>query len=184
MRCDIKQYWDMTDADLREIYDHARAHDLLERVVYDAGLNWKLFQMFVRRAECFCAVRADGRWRGFFYLSHFEGATARLHLGLADDGGGGPAAGERLSRNSAIIDDDRPDRLARQVLDWCLATFEFRSLLVVVPAADQRANRLWAALGAERLAEIPGLCWLDKKKQNVSGSLFHYRSAAARPVPA
>lgn len=154
MQCEIKQYWDLNDDDVQAVYDHAVDEKLLDRVVYDAGLNRKMFPLFVRRAECFCAVRSGGNPAGFFYLSHFEGATARLHLALA-------------AKPSA----DR-DALVCRVLDWCFETFDFKSLLIITPADDQDASKLWTSLGADRLAEVPGLCWLEKKKKNVTGNLF------------
>ena len=158
MTYDIKQYWDLSDDDLRQLYDQALKDELLDRVAYDAKLNRSLFPLFARRAECFCGLRAGGRWNGFFYLSRFEGATARLHLALP---------------GSAV-----PAAAVRQVLDWCFETFEFKSLFIVAPAGDAQAAALWPALGAERLADIPGLCWLENRKKNVPGRLFVMRPTA------
>ena len=153
MQCDIRQYWDLSDEDIQAVYDQAERGKLLDRAAYDVGLNRKLFHFFARRAECFCAVYAEKRLAGFFYLSRFEGATARLHLALA-----------------AAPDGVRQD-LARQALDWCFSTFDFKSLFIVAPAGDAEAAELWTSLGAQTLAEVPGLCWLEKKKKNVPGRL-------------
>ncbi|MDR2946596.1 MAG: hypothetical protein LBV79_07625 [Candidatus Adiutrix sp.] len=184
MQCDIKQYWDLTDGDVDAVYQHAVREKLLDRILYDAASSRALFQLFARQAECFCAVyapaaasagsagssrgfgrvpsdspaRPAGRNAGFFYLSHFEGATARLHLALA--------GGEKREAAPPALG------FARQILDWCFATFEFKSLLTVSPAADESQARLWVDLGAAPLAEVPGLCWLEKQKKTAPGRVF------------
>lgn len=155
MQCDIKQYWDLSDNDIYAVYDHAAGENFLTGAVYDASLSREMFQLFARQAECFCAVLVNGGNYGFFYLSRFEGATARLHLALP----GGEADGLR-------------EDVGRRILDWCFSIFEFKSLLAVTPAADAEAARLWSALGAGRLSEVPGLCWLEQKKRSVPGALF------------
>lgn len=157
MRCDIKQYWDLTDGDLHAVYDHAVREKILDRVFYDATLSRKMFPLFVRQTECFCALRSERSPAGFFSLSRFEGATARLRLGLSGR--------------------DRSDQ-AVEALDWCFSTFEFKSLLLVCPASDSEAAELCLGLGAARLAEIPGLCWLEKKKKSVAGTLFMFNRLA------
>lgn len=180
MTSEIKQYWDLIDDDLHAIYDQALEHRLLDRVAYDARMGRGLFLLFVRRAECFCALKTGERWSGFFYLSHFEGATARLHLALPElpssRTGGQPSASRTGS--AALPRPAAPAPVIRQVLDWCFETFGFKSLFIVTPASDQAAAALWSGLGAERLADIPGLCWLEKQKKTAAGSLF-----VMRPLP-
>ncbi|MDR0882572.1 MAG: hypothetical protein LBP55_08515 [Candidatus Adiutrix sp.] len=99
--------------------------------------------------------------QGFFYLTDFEGATARIHFALY-------AAG-------------RPARLAlgRQVLAWCWATFELQALLGVIPGLNLGAVNYARALGGRELGRLPGYCWVARLKRAVAGRQFLFEREAA-----
>lgn len=175
----IKLYWEMSDAGLEELYEIGRAEGVLDHVLYDVRADKNLFLIFARKAEVFGAVYApggafrprgaeerspgrpkDGRPLGFFYLDSFEGSTARLHFCLF-----------RAGRNERLA-------VGRQVLDWCFETFEFKSLVGVVPALNPGAVGYARAMGGRCLGLIPGACWIERLRRTVAGVQFVFKPAA------
>lgn len=148
-------YWELSDSQLSEIYHTARREGVLDRVAFDTSVNEECFLLFARRVEVFgTTFDSENRPVGFFYLTNFEGATARIHFCLFEAG--------------------HPHRVAvgRRVLDWCFDVFEFKALIGVIPSGNAGAIGYARKMGGREIARIPGLCWMDKLKRSVSGVQF------------
>ncbi|MDR0882573.1 MAG: hypothetical protein LBP55_08520 [Candidatus Adiutrix sp.] len=64
---EIKLHWQMTEAEVAELYRVGRAEGALTVVAYDARrLDLTLFEAFARRAEVFGAVYEGGYSPGLF----------------------------------------------------------------------------------------------------------------------
>lgn len=152
----IKQYHRLTDEDLAELYRLGRDCGALSVTALDfAGFDQNWFWLFARRAEVFAAVEGGpGRFVGFFYLTDLLAATARIHFCLFREG--------RRRRAS----------IARDVLGWCFAAFEFQSLTGIVPVINQGAARFARECGGRELGLIPGACFVDRLRRAVGGQQF------------
>lgn len=148
-------YWELSDSQLSEIYHTARRENLLDHVAFDAPVNEECFMLFARRVEVFGTVYdPENRPVGFFYLTNFEGSTARIHFCLFE-------AGHR--RRVAV---------GGRVLDWCFEVFEFKALIGVIPSINTGAIGFARKMGGREVARIPGLCWIEKLKRSVNGVQF------------
>lgn len=148
-------YWELSDSQLSEIYHTARRENLLDQVAFDASVNEECFMLFARRVEVFgTAYDPEGRPLGFFYLTNFEGSTARIHFCLFEAG--------------------HPHRVAAggRVLNWCFEVFEFKALIGIIPSINTGAIGYAHKMGGREIARIPGLCWIEKLKRSVSGVQF------------
>lgn len=154
---DIKLYWHLSDEDLGRLYDIGKADGVLDLVAFDANISREMFALFAQRVEFFGAVYGGGDGgepMGFFYLTSFEGGTARLHF-----------CNFRVARPFLA-------ELGRLVLDWCFETFEFKSLIGIVPAFNVGAIRFAREMGGREMGRIPGMCWMERLKRAVSGIQF------------
>lgn len=152
---EIKTQWQLSDEQLSNIYEAARREGVLGLVAFDTAVDEEGFLLFARRVEVFGSGFDDqGRPLGFFYLTSFEGSTARLHFCLL-------AAG-------------RPHRqfLGRAVIDWCFKTYELESLIGVAPSINRGACQYAREMGGQEMGVIPGLCWIDRLKRSVGGVQF------------
>lgn len=148
-------YWELSDSQLSEIYHTARREGVLDQVAFDAPVNEECFLLFARRVEVFgTSYDSEGRPVGFFYLTNFEGATARIHFCLFEAGHFHRAA------------------VSRRVLDWCFEVFEFKALIGVIPSVNTGAIGFARKMSGLEIARIPGLCWIEKLKRSVSGVQF------------
>ncbi len=158
--CEIKLYWQLTEEELAEVYKIAEAEKLLDLVAFDAAINKQMFLLFAGQVEVFGLVlhltdnAPKGKPVGFFYLTAFEGATARLHFCAFKAGR------------------DHRHRLGKIALDWCFATFEFQSLVGVIPAYNLGARQYALEMGGEFRGLIPGACWIKRLKRAVAGAQF------------
>ena len=161
-RDNIRLYWSLSDDDLSRLYSQAKADGALDVMAYDLAVSEDLFVLFARKAEVFGAVYGSKKDPlGFFYLTGFEGGTARIHFCLFRAG--------------------RADRLeiGRQVLAWCFETFEFQCLLGVVPEINQGAARFAENCGGLKMGKVPGFCWVDRLKRAVGGLQFLFTPPVA-----
>jgi len=148
-------YWELSDAQLSDIYHTARRENVLEQVAFDAPVNEECFLLFARRVEVFGACfDPDGRPAGFFYLTNFEGSTARIHFCLFEAGHACRAT------------------IGGRVLDWCFEVFEFKALIGIIPSTNTGAIGFARKMGGREIARIPGFCWIEKLKRSVSGVQF------------
>lgn len=152
---DIKLHWGLSDAQLSEIYQTAKKEGVLSLVAFDGDIDEKGFMLFAKDVAVFGSGFDDqGRPLGFFYLTSFEGATARLHFCFFQAG--------RAQRHL----------LGRQVMGWCFKTFRFESLIGIVPVINRGACQYAREVGGKEMGVIPGICWIDRLKRAVSGVQF------------
>ncbi len=152
---DIKLYWHLTDGEFGRLYDVGQRDGVLDMVAFDTQVSRDMFILFARRTEVFGAVYDDRRVpMGFFYLTSFEGGTARLHF--CNFKAARPVLAE----------------LGRLVLNWCFETFEFQSLIGIVPSFNGGAIRFAREMGGREMGRIPGACWVERLKRAVSGIQF------------
>lgn len=155
MNFGLKLYWQLSDDDLSKIYQTAKREGVLNLVAFDVDINEECFKLFARRVEVFgAAFNDEGRPVGFFFLANFEGATARFHFCFLKAG--------------------RKDRrvIGQTVLDWCFGTFEFQSLIGVIPSINQGACQFAREMGGKEMGIIPGMCWINRLKRSVGGVQF------------
>lgn len=150
----IKLYWHLSDEELDRLYDIGKGDGVLDIVAFDANVSREMFMMFTRRVEVFGAVYDECIPMGFFYLTSFEGGTARLHF-----------CNFRAARPVLA-------ELGRLVLDWCFETLEFQSLIGIVPSFNVGAIRFAREMGGREMGRIPGVCWMERLKRAVSGIQF------------
>lgn len=153
----IRLYWELSDKELGEIYATAQAERVLDIVAYDCQVDLERFLLFARRVEVFGAVMDGDKTMGFFYLTSFEGSTARVHFCLFEAG--------REYREEA----------GRAVLDWCFKSFEYGrlvSLIGIVPAINQGVIKYAREMGGQEMGTIPGFCWIERLKRSVGGVQF------------
>lgn len=146
-------------AEIRELYQAGAADGTLNLVAYDCPeLSGDLFETFVRRLDrigFFAGVYdACARPLGFFFLSCFEGETARVHFCVFSR-----AAGER-------------HELGGFVLKNIFRLFKLKSLIGVVPVINPGAARYCAEMGGARRGLIPGACWIARLRRAVGGIQF------------
>ena len=153
---EIKLYWQLTDAELGNIWFRGMVCGALPLMARDIQeMTPELFSLFARRVEVFGSIYTpDGVNVGLFYLTDFEGSTAQIHFCLFEAG--------------------RKDRLAigREVLDWCFKTFEFQAVVGIVPSINQGAARFARECGGREMGIIPGHCWIARLKRAVGGHQF------------
>lgn len=151
----IMLYWQLSEDQLTEVYETARTEGVLSLVAFDVQASEELFLIFARQAEVFGVVYGpDGRPLGFFYLTGFEGSTARAHFCYFQAGR------------------ERRGVIGRAVLDWCFSTFELRSLIGVIPSINPGACRYAREMGGREMGLIPGLCWIARLRRCVGGVQF------------
>ena len=152
----VKLYWELSDQELEAIYTLSLREGILPGLPFEAGLSTANFCLFARRVEVFGAVYGlDLNPKALFFLTNFEGNTARFHLRLLSS--------EAKSTGQL---------LPKWVGDWCFRHFEFRSLTLLLPTIDTGANCLAVDMGGQHLGEIPGACWVKGLKKTVAGELF------------
>lgn len=151
----IYLYQDLDRKQLETIYETARDERVLDLVSFDAPINKDKFLRAVKQLEVFgTGFDETGRPLGFFYLTSFEGATARLHFCFFKAG--------------------CPDRLAigRAVLAWCFDSFKLEALIGVVPYFNRPALNYALEMGGREMGSIPGMCWIHRLKRAVGGVQF------------
>lgn len=152
----------LSSDELRELYETGAGDGTLNAVAYDCPrLDGQLFETFVRRLDrigFFAGVydRA-GQSVGFFFLSCFEGETARLHF--------------CLFRRAA----QRRHEIGDFALKHIFRLFQVKTLIGLVPVINPGAARYARAMGGQEMGLIPGACWIARLRRSVGGVqfLFH-----------
>ena len=158
MEYQVKLYWELNDQELEAVYGLSLHENILAGLPFEAGLSATHFCLFAKRVEVFGVVYGvDLSTKALFFLTNFEGNTARFHLRLFSGSGG---------------DKNEPQLLPKWVGDWCFKHFEFRSLTLLIPSVGTESSCLGLDMGGHHLGEIPGACWIKDIKRTVPGDLF------------
>ncbi|UQZ89812.1 hypothetical protein C4J81_11565 [Deltaproteobacteria bacterium Smac51] len=169
------KFWTSHDTGLsldevKELYEIGAADGTLDIVAYDCPrLSPGLFETFVRRLDkigFFAGVYGDqDRPVGFFFLSCFEGDTARIHFCLFNYG---------MERRHEIGD---------FVLETCFNFFKLKTLIGLVPVINQGAANYCLEMGGRKTVLIPGACWIARLRRSVGGLQYlFFPRASAKPL--
>jgi len=151
----ILRYDQLNDWQLTQLYDIAKREKVLDSVAFDVVADLDLFLASVRLMTFFGAgYNSDDQPLGFFYLTNFEGNTARLHFCFFEAG-----------RN-------RRFELGRWVIDWCFKAFELKCLVGIVPVINRGAVNYARAVGGYEMGTIPGICYIHRLERSVGGVQF------------
>ncbi len=142
-----------------ELYHIGAADGTLNVVAYDCPrLDERLFETFVRRLGrigFFAGVYdGEGRAVGFFFLSGFEGETARVHFCI-------------FSRAAP-----RRHEIGACVLENVFRLFRLKTLIGLVPVINPGAVRYCLEMGGRKTGLIPGACWIARLRRSVGGLQF------------
>jgi len=162
----ILRYDQLNNKQLAQLYDIAKRENVLDAVAFDVAADLDLFLASVRLMTFFGAgYDSKDQPLGFFYLTNFEGSTARLHFCFFEAGR------------------DRRLELGRWVLDWCFKAFEFKCLIGIVPVINRGAVNYARALGGYEMGIIPGICYIHRLERSVGGVqfIFDNRMIATNP---
>lgn len=154
MDYNIKLYWELEDQELGEVFKRCQENDLKQILPPDIREEARLFILFTRQVEVFGVVyeTAEEKMLGFFFITNFEGCTARLYC--------------------QPFNDDVSESVGLGVLHWCFLHFEFKSLTLMVSALDSKALSLARHMGGRYLGEIPGALFGPEVYKTTNGKLF------------
>lgn len=146
-------------SEINDLYRIGDADGTLALVAYDCPeLNAHMFETFVRRLSRigFFAGVYDRRARpvGFFFLSSFEGETARFHF--------------CIFRWAS----DRRHEIGEKVLENVFRRFKLKSLIGLVPAINPGAAEYCREMGGKEMGAITGACWLARLGRSAGGLQF------------
>ncbi len=148
----------LTKREILALYQIGAADGTLNLVAYDSpALDAGLFETFVRldRVGFFAGVYDEhARPAGFFFLSAFEGETARFHFCLF---------------RWAF---DQRHEIGAFVLENVFRCFRLKSLIGLVPVINSGAVRYCLEMGGRRSALIPGAAWIARLGRAVGGVQF------------
>ena len=158
----------LSPKDLAALFEAAQRERQLAVIGRDAeSVSWTDFLDVVRLSPLFFAGYrpGDGEPLGFAYLSHAEGATARIHFAMF-----------RAARVDRL-------RLGREALDLCFKAHPWACLIGLIPDTFVGAVRFARELGGVEMGKIPGACWMARLGRSVAGVQFLFLPPdAAEPV--